>query len=186
MLHPWVAEAAAFAVPHPRLGEDVAAAVVLRPGSTITPADLREFLNNQLAPFKIPRRITVVDQLPKGVSGKVQRLQLSERAKEIWQEANELKSDLHSELLQLWSSLLQTTDITIDDDFFLKGADLILATELLLKVEKLTGGAVPELILSEPLTIRTLAERLSRLPAEIQVSPTIDMTGGGRLPSVPK
>ena len=71
MLHPWVAEAAAFAVPHPRLGEDVAAAVVLRPGSTITPADLREFLNNQLAPFKIPRRITVVDQLPKGVSGKI-------------------------------------------------------------------------------------------------------------------
>jgi acyl-CoA synthetase (AMP-forming)/AMP-acid ligase II len=75
--HPDVDEAAAFAVPHPRLGEDVAAAVVLRPGATITPAGLREFLAVRLASFKIPRRITVLDRLPKGITGKVQRGQLS-------------------------------------------------------------------------------------------------------------
>jgi acyl-CoA synthetase (AMP-forming)/AMP-acid ligase II len=60
MRHPDVAQAAAYAVPHPRLGEDVAAAVVLRPGSKITADELREFLGKQLATYKNPRRITIV------------------------------------------------------------------------------------------------------------------------------
>ena len=182
MLHPEVAEAAAFAVPHPRLGEDVGAAIVLRAGSTITPTDLRMFLNDQLAPFKIPRRIVVLDQLPKGASGKVQRLQLSKKLskeeKNKSQEADELNGNLQSELLQLWTRLLGTTDITVDDDFFLKGADSVLATELLIEIEKLTGRALEASILSEPVTVRTLAERLSRL-AEVQVSPAIEMMPSG-------
>jgi oxalate---CoA ligase len=76
--HPDVAEAAAFAAPHPRLGEDVAAAVVLREGATVTPLELREFLLPRLAQFKIPRRIVFVDRLPKGTTGKVQRQRLKE------------------------------------------------------------------------------------------------------------
>ncbi len=76
--HPDVAEASAFAVPHARLGEDIAAAVVLRSGSSATPADLRRFLQGELTSFKIPRRILIVDQLPKGITGKVQRRQLAE------------------------------------------------------------------------------------------------------------
>jgi acyl-CoA synthetase (AMP-forming)/AMP-acid ligase II len=76
--HPEVAEAAAFAVPHPRLGEDVAAAVVLREGARVTPMELREFLASQLALFKVPRRIVLVNHLPKGVTGKVQRQRLVE------------------------------------------------------------------------------------------------------------
>ena len=79
--HPDVAEAAAFGVPHPRLGEDVAAAVVLREGATVTPLELREFLLPSLAQFKIPRRIVFVDRLPKGATGKVQRLRLVEGLK---------------------------------------------------------------------------------------------------------
>jgi oxalate---CoA ligase len=79
--HPAVAEAAAFAVPHPRLGEDVAAAVVLRDGATATPLELREFLLPSLAQFKIPRRIVFVDRLPKGATGKVQRQRLKEGLK---------------------------------------------------------------------------------------------------------
>jgi oxalate---CoA ligase len=78
MRHPDVAEAAAYGVPHPRLGEDVAAAVVLRPGSKVTGPELREFLGAQLAPFKIPRRISIVTGLPKGITGKVQRTRLKE------------------------------------------------------------------------------------------------------------
>ncbi len=75
--HPQVAEAAAYAVPHPRLGEDVAAAVVLHPAASVTGEELREFLGSQLAAFKIPRRIDIVDQLSKGMTGKVQRKRLS-------------------------------------------------------------------------------------------------------------
>ena len=76
--HPDVAEAAGFAVPHPRLGEDVAAAVVLRPGAAATPDELRHFLGTQLTWFKVPRRITIMQDLPKGSTGKVQRRRLSE------------------------------------------------------------------------------------------------------------
>jgi acyl-CoA synthetase (AMP-forming)/AMP-acid ligase II len=78
MRHPEVVEAAAYAVPHSRLGEDVAAAVVLRPGSKVTPVELREFLSERLATFKIPRRISIVDRLPKGITGKVQRTRLND------------------------------------------------------------------------------------------------------------
>ena len=77
MRHPAVAEAAAFAVPHSRLGQDVAAAVVLRPGMTATPIELRRYLQDQLASFKVPRRIIIRDQLPKGQTGKVVRRQLA-------------------------------------------------------------------------------------------------------------
>ncbi len=76
--HPAVAEAAAFAAPHPRLGEDIVAAVVLREGAMVTPLELREFLLPSLAQFKIPRRIVFVDRLPKGATGKVQRQRLLE------------------------------------------------------------------------------------------------------------
>ena len=76
--HPDVAEAAAFAVPHPRLGEDVGAAVVLQPHANVRPDDLRQFLSTQLAWFKVPRRIAILKDLPKGNTGKIQRRRLSE------------------------------------------------------------------------------------------------------------
>ena len=82
MEHPDVMEAAAFGVPHPNLGEDVAAAVVLRPGTTVGPEALRAFAGERLAGFKVPRRIFVVARLPKGITGKVQRARLSEFTRE--------------------------------------------------------------------------------------------------------
>ena len=76
--HPAVAEAAAFAVPHPRLGQDFAAAVVLRPGMEVRAGELRRYLLERVAPFKVPRRILIRNQLPRGVTGKVLRRLLSD------------------------------------------------------------------------------------------------------------
>jgi acyl-CoA synthetase (AMP-forming)/AMP-acid ligase II len=69
--HPDVAEAAVAGVPHPVLGEDVAAWIVLRGGGTATVDTLRAYLLEQLADYKVPRRITFVDSLPRNEAGKV-------------------------------------------------------------------------------------------------------------------
>ena len=79
LAHPSVAQAVTFAVPHAKLGEEVAAAVVAAGGSRIDERELRRYLSQSLAAFKVPRRILVLDELPKGPTGKLQRIGLAER-----------------------------------------------------------------------------------------------------------
>ena len=69
--HPAVLEAAVVPVPHPMLGEDVGAAVVLREGAEADPKELRFFVRNEIAAYKYPRHVWFVDALPKGPTGKV-------------------------------------------------------------------------------------------------------------------
>ena len=75
--HPQVAQAVAFAAPHAMLGEEVAAAIVLREHATATDAELREFVAQHLAPFKVPRKIVFLSVIPKGPTGKPQRIGLA-------------------------------------------------------------------------------------------------------------
>ena len=77
--HPTVEQVCTFALPHPRLGEEVAAAVVLRDGATATERELRQFVRARLADFKVPRRVVFVPEIPKGPTGKVQRIGLAAR-----------------------------------------------------------------------------------------------------------
>jgi oxalate---CoA ligase len=68
---------------------------------------------------------------------------------------------LRSEILRICSRLLESTDLTVDDDFFDKGGDSLLATELMLELRQLTGKALPDSLLFESSTVRSLAQRLS-------------------------
>ncbi|MCY3920583.1 MAG: acyl--CoA ligase [Chloroflexi bacterium] len=77
LAHPDVAQAVAFAVPHDSLGEEVAAAVVLRPGATAAPRDIRAHVSARVAPFKTPRTVLIVEEIPKGPTGKLQRIGLA-------------------------------------------------------------------------------------------------------------
>jgi acyl-CoA synthetase (AMP-forming)/AMP-acid ligase II len=77
--HPAVAEAAVFAVPDARLGEDIVAAVVFRPGMAVPARELRAWLLDRVAPFKAPRRMWAVARLPRTDNGKVQRGELTRR-----------------------------------------------------------------------------------------------------------
>jgi oxalate---CoA ligase len=79
MDHPAVLQAVAFAVPHPMLGEDVGAAVVLREGLTATEQELAAFLSERLAAFKTPRKILFLAEIPKGATGKLQRIGLAQK-----------------------------------------------------------------------------------------------------------
>jgi acyl-CoA synthetase (AMP-forming)/AMP-acid ligase II len=77
--HPAVAQCVTFAMPHPKLGEEVAAAVVLKEGAAADAQALRAFLSDRLAAFKVPRQVLILDEIPKGATGKLQRIGLAEK-----------------------------------------------------------------------------------------------------------
>ncbi|MGP1396050.1 MAG: acyl--CoA ligase [Inquilinaceae bacterium] len=79
MDHPAIAQVVTFSVPHKKLGEDVAAAVVLRDGATSDERDIRSFAATRLADFKVPRRVLILNEIPKGATGKLQRIGLAEK-----------------------------------------------------------------------------------------------------------
>lgn len=77
MDHPAVGQAVTFAVAHAKLGEDVAAAIVLREGGKATERELRDFAAARLADFKVPRQVLFLEEIPKGATGKLQRIGLA-------------------------------------------------------------------------------------------------------------
>lgn len=78
--HPDVLEAAVFGVPDERLGEEVAAAVVAKEGATIDLAELQAWIRESVAPYKYPRRLALLDALPKGPSGKILKREIDRSA----------------------------------------------------------------------------------------------------------
>lgn len=79
MDHPAVAQVVTFAIPHDKLGEEVGAVVVLREGASLAEKDLREFAATRLADFKVPRKVLFMAEIPKGATGKLQRIGLAQK-----------------------------------------------------------------------------------------------------------
>ncbi|MEQ8697530.1 MAG: acyl--CoA ligase [Bauldia litoralis] len=77
MDHPAVAQVVTFGMPHAKLGEDVAAAVVLREGAETSEQAIRDFCATRLADFKVPRKVLILEEIPKGATGKLQRIGLA-------------------------------------------------------------------------------------------------------------
>ncbi|MEL6886744.1 MAG: AMP-binding protein, partial [Pseudomonadota bacterium] len=79
MDHPAIAQVVTFALPHPKLGEEVAAAVVLRDGQDADERAIRKFAAERMADFKVPRKVVIMDEIPKGATGKMQRIGMAEK-----------------------------------------------------------------------------------------------------------
>ena len=77
--HPDIVQVVTFALPHPKLGEEVAAAVVLCEGAEVSEKDIRAFAASRMADFKVPRKVIILDEIPKGATGKMQRIGLAEK-----------------------------------------------------------------------------------------------------------
>ena len=130
--HPAVAQAVAFALPDARLGEDVAAAVVLREATTVAEGELREFAARRLADFKVPRRILFLDAIPKGPTGKLQRIGLAERlgltqAAALTEETvpyTPPRTPTEEALAAIWRQVLRVERVGAEDGFLQLGGDL--------------------------------------------------------------
>jgi acyl-CoA synthetase (AMP-forming)/AMP-acid ligase II len=79
MDHPAVAQVVCFGMPHPKLGEEVAAVVVLREGQPATERELQAFVSTRAADYKVPKKILFMDEIPKGATGKLQRIGLAQK-----------------------------------------------------------------------------------------------------------
>ncbi len=166
--HPAVAEAAAFAVPHPTLGEDVASAVVLRPHTAATPADIRRFTIGRLADFKVPRQVLIVEELPKGPTGKVQRVALAAKlglTNLVVTPETFVAPQTHFEkmLAELWAEILQVERVGIHDNFFALGGDSLLATDVLTSVYDVLHVELDLSCLFDAPTVAEMAHRLETL-----------------------
>ncbi|WP_314959246.1 non-ribosomal peptide synthetase [Bradyrhizobium cosmicum] len=130
--HPAVLEAGVFAVPHPKLGDNVAAVVVLRRNSEATSDQLRRFARKRLAAYKVPSLIRSVAALPKGASGKVRRNALADliATAEDGEQAQLPRNVLETQLAEIWAGLLELPRVGIDQDVFALGADSLAATQM--------------------------------------------------------
>ncbi|SEO02454.1 non-ribosomal peptide synthetase [Bradyrhizobium sp. OK095] len=130
--HPAVLEAGVFAVAHQKLGENVAAVVVLRPNSEVTSDQLRQFARKRLAAYKVPSLIRSVAALPKGASGKVKRNALTDLIATVKDddEAQLPRNALEIQLAEIWAGLLELPQVGIDQDVFALGADSLAATQM--------------------------------------------------------
>ena len=79
MDHAAVAQVVCFGMPHPKLGEEVAAVVVLREGQQATERELQDFVGKRAADYKVPKKILFMDEIPKGATGKLQRIGLAQK-----------------------------------------------------------------------------------------------------------
>lgn len=174
--HAAVAEAAAFALPHPTLGNEVAAAVVLRPGMSLTEDELRSFVAERLAYFKTPRHIAIVSELPKGPTAKLLRSALAVRFAHLVDtgqralgESSESQerfvaptTPLERSLAAIWASVLEIERIGLHDDFFALGGDSMLAALVVSRVSDMSGYEVTMNEMFEAPTIFRLSALVER------------------------
>jgi acyl-CoA synthetase (AMP-forming)/AMP-acid ligase II/acyl carrier protein len=168
--HPQVAQAVTFAIPHPTLGEEVAAAVVLRAGSDVTEKELSRFSASRLAPYKVPRRFVVLDEIPKGPTGKPKRIGLADtlgltasRGADAGSGVTCTRSpatEVERAVAALWCEVLRVTDVSAEDDFFALGGDSIQAATLLHRVEETWRREIPLEDFADGLTVARMARVL--------------------------
>jgi len=143
MDHAAVEQAVTFPVPNEILGEEVAIAVVLRPQFAVTADELREFVSQKLADFKVPRQILIVSEIPKGAFGKIQRHRLAKQLdvqpldqlpRKIEVPYAPPRTPEESMLVDIWGRVLGQKVVGIHDDFFRLGGDSVLATQVISQV----------------------------------------------------
>ena len=173
--HPDVADAAAFAVPHPTLGEIVGAAVVPAPRANLTQSAMLDYLEARLNAVKVPREIAFVDRIPRNETGKIQRVDLAREvaaSRTVPGAAADAPAPVGDRpatptmvmLAALWRQFLRKGDIGPDDDFFLLGGDSLIGAQLVLAVNERFRVSLPlKAVFSEAKTTKAMSAMIDSL-----------------------
>jgi acyl-CoA synthetase (AMP-forming)/AMP-acid ligase II/thioesterase domain-containing protein len=173
-MYPGLRAAAAFAIPHPSLGEEVGLAVIRNPGIDFDEDDFSDFLQQNLARHKIPRKIYFPAKLPRAPGGKLRRHEVINHVDQEATRSQPLprilpRSALAVQLAQLWSAALEVTEIGIHDNFFDLGGDSLTAAAIIGELRLLHPGFNVSALYDHP-TIRALEDYLGSLPGAAQVA----------------
>jgi acyl-CoA synthetase (AMP-forming)/AMP-acid ligase II len=155
--HPDVVEAAAFGVPDQARGEEIAAAIVLRPGATLTEDALRGWLAGRLAFHKCPRHVRFVQALPKGPTGKLLR-----NALRLAPEARASGDGAVAMVCAAWAEVLKLPEVAPAARFFDLGGSSAAALEILALLSERVGHQLPIEVLLDGDTPAALAAAIAR------------------------
>jgi len=156
--HSDVLQAVAYGVPHPTLGEDLVAAVVLGAGAQANETLLRNFLFDRLAAYKVPSTILAVDAIPKGATGKIQRNRLHALlAPQGTQDFEPARSELEQGLVTIFGEVLGVEQPGIHANFFSLGGDSLKGTQVVARINSRLGVMLPATALFRHPTVRALA-----------------------------
>ena len=166
--YPSVQDAVVFSAPHDDLGQEVMALVVPKPEARINLLDLRQFASGHILAAKVPRVVLVVDEIPLGPAGKVQRGKLADQFAEDILRARQtrereyvtLQSALENGLAIIWQRVLKTEAIGTTDRFFDLGGTSLHAANMFAEVERGYGRSVPLTQFWQEPTIGNLAKLL--------------------------
>jgi oxalate---CoA ligase len=166
--HPDVAQAVTFAVPHPTLGEDVAAAVVLRERAAATEPMIRHYLFGRLADFKVPSQVLIVDEIPKGATGKVRRIGLAEKfARHLKRGFVAPRNDLEREVADIVAEVLGLARVGVDDNFFALGGDSLRATRVISRLRAALRVNFPIATVFKQPTVAELSDEILKSTAAV-------------------
>jgi acyl-CoA synthetase (AMP-forming)/AMP-acid ligase II len=174
--HPAIAQAVCFAVPDSTLGEDVGAALVLNEGASVTEDEVRDYVASRLASFKVPRRLVFLKEIPKGATGKVQRIGLAARlglgdqgqpAPKLRVEYVPPRTPVESELAVIWQDVLRLDRVGVHDTFLSIGGDSVLATLIASRVRDAMQVDIPPVSLFGSPTVESMALAVTRHMGEL-------------------
>ena len=171
--HPAIDQVVTFAAPHTLLGEDVAAAVVLKENSKITELEIKEFVAARLVEFKVPRVVLFLAEIPKGPTGKRQRIGLAEKLGLTASDPTASRPEyvaprtrIEKNLVEIWSTILDVEGVGIYDNFFQLGGDSILAAQVINRIRDTIGVDLSFLIFFEQPTVASMAVKIAQTQAE--------------------